>query len=145
MGAIKKSSVFAAAFVGLFAGSARAEGIVTAKVPFPFVIGRQEFPAGHYDIRTEDFSGTVVVIRGTDNRSASFALTIPADGRDPAGDQPALVFTRYENQYRLSQIWESSGEGRALRVPSATSKAARAGMETGPSALQTYVLDANWK
>ena len=30
------------------------------------------------------------------------------------GDQAALVFTRYENEYRLSDIWESNTEGFTL-------------------------------
>jgi hypothetical protein len=114
MSAIKKTSLFAVVFLGLFVSSARAEEIMTAKVPFPFAVGSEEFPAGRYEIRTANDSAVVVSIRGTDNRSASFALTISAEGGDPAGDRPALVFTRYENGYRLSQIWETRTEGRTL-------------------------------
>jgi len=118
MSAIKKSWVFGFAFVGLFAGSARAQEIITVNVPFPFVVGREAFPAGHYEIRPADESGSVIEIRGTDNRSVGFALTMAAGGGDPAGDQPVLVFTKYEKDYRLSQIWQSSTEGRALpRLP----------------------------
>jgi len=147
MSALKKSSVFVAAavFVGLFVSSARAQGIVTVKVPFPFVVAGRDFPAGRYDIRPDDESGAVVLIRGTDNRSASFAITIPADGHDPAGDLPALVFTKYETGYRLSEIWETRTQGRALAGASAVSKTARVETKDGPSAAPTYLLVANWK
>jgi hypothetical protein len=40
--------------------------------------------------------------------------TTPASGVGPAGDKPALTFTRDENAYRLSTIWESLTEGRML-------------------------------
>ena len=53
------------------------------------------------------------------NRSAAVVLTVHADGRDPAGTQPALVFTRSENAYQLSQIWESPSNGRELTAPRA--------------------------
>ena len=113
MSAIKKSSVCVVAFLGLFASSARAQEI-RATVPFPFVVGSEQFPAGRYDIRIPSDGAGVLAIRGTDHRAASFALTTPAEGDDPAGDQPVLVFKRYENGLRLSQIWESGTEGRAL-------------------------------
>ena len=112
--AIKKSSVFAAVFLGMFVSSARAQGIITVKVPFRFVVNHEEFPAGQYDIRTVGSAGAVISIEGMNNRSFAFALTMPAYGDDPEGDQPALVFKRYENEYRLSQIWESSTEGREI-------------------------------
>jgi hypothetical protein len=72
----------------------------------------EQFPAGRYDIINNQ---GLLTIRGLDNRSAVFALAIPANGRDPQGDQPALVFTRNEGDYRLSQVWESSNEGFALQ------------------------------
>ena len=62
MGAIRKSSVLTAVLLGMFVGSARAEGIVTVKVPFPFIVGHAEFPAGQYDIRKSEDIGSVVSI-----------------------------------------------------------------------------------
>ena len=41
----------------------------------------------------------------------AIVMTIPADGHDPAGNKPALTFSRFENGYRLSTIWESASEG----------------------------------
>src|SRR5580765_1407851 len=119
MGTIKKASVFTAAFLGMFVGSAHAQGIITVKVPFPFVVNKTAFPAGQYSIHTDDFNGAVVAIEGIGNHSDAFALAMPADGRDPAGSRPALVFTRYENGYRLSQIWESATDGKMLPGTSA--------------------------
>ena len=142
MRTIKTSILLAAAFVGLSLGSASAQETVVAKVPFPFVVRGEAFPAGRYEIRTDGYG--VLLIRGTDSGPSVFALTLPADGRDPAGDQPALVFTRYENGYRLSQIWDSRTEGRALFVlPSP--QVGRANVQPGASEPSAFVLVANWK
>jgi hypothetical protein len=145
MSAIKRSSVFAAVFLGMFVSSARAQGTITVKVPFPFVVNHEEFPAGQYDIRTVGSVGTVISIEGMNNRSFAFALTVPTVGRDPEGDQPVLVFKRYENGYRLSQIWESSAEGRELPGPSAAPETARVETQTEPSEGQAQVVEATWK
>jgi hypothetical protein len=115
MRAIKTSVVLAVGFIGMFAGSARAQEAVVARVPFAFVVRGQEFPAGRYNLTTEQ---GLLTIRGIDNNAGLFAMTTPAGGADPIGDQPALVFVRYEKTYRLSQIWDSSSEGLVLQGPS---------------------------
>jgi len=111
MRTFKRSVVLAAALVGVFAGSARAQEVLLAKVPFPFVVHGEQFPAGSYDLLNAQ---GLITIRGRDNRAAIFALATPADGQDPTGDRPSLVFIHNEREYRLSQIWESGREGLAL-------------------------------
>ena len=143
MRAISKSSLFAVVFLGMFAGSVHAQEMITARVPFPFVVGSEQFPAGHYDISTPGDNEGVMSIRGTDNRSASFALTTPAAGSDPAGDRPVLLFKRYENGYRLSQIWDSRTDGRELSGLSARRRTARAAAPVGLSEESTYLVEAS--
>ena len=111
MKTIATSAVLAVAFTGMFAGAARAQERVVVTVPFSFVVHGEELPAGHYDITSDE---GVLSIRGTDNSTRMFALTRPADGRDPAGEEPALVFVRYENENLLSEVWGDETEGRAL-------------------------------
>ena len=144
---IKTSSLFVAVFLGMFIGSARAQGIVIANVPFSFLVGHQEFPAGQYEIRNADEAGATISIEGVNNRSHAFALTMPAAGGDPVGDQPVLVFSRDENGYQLAQIWDSSTQGRALQgvSVSAARAATDARMLGEPSDPQAYVLGASWK
>jgi hypothetical protein len=113
--AINKSLAIAAVFLGVCAGSAHAEE-VTVKVPFPFVVHGQTLPAGEYVVAPATDDSAVMIIRGGNPRHESMALveTIPADGHDQAGDTPSLTFRHVENEYRLSTIWESGTEGRAL-------------------------------
>ena len=142
MNVIRKSSVFAAVFLGLFVTSARAQEIITVRIPFSFVVGHEEFPAGQYDIRSAMAGMPAIAIHGMDNASAAFAMTSRADGNDPAGDQPALVFTRYENEYRLSQIWESATDG--LDLAAAPGDAQAEGL-VDPSAARTFVITTKQK
>ena len=143
MRVIKISSLFALAFIVSFAGSARADDVMNVKVPFEFVVGNRSFPAGLYEVGTVTLGSGVFAIRGADNTLASVAMTIPANGRDPVGSRPALVFHRYENTYRLSQIWESNTKGRALTGLPAQ-KAAGTDARLAASGPATYVIQG-WR
>jgi len=112
---LTRSVLGAIACVVVTAGNAAAADMVDVKVPFPFVANGHTFPAGQYTIERAGTGTSVLLIRGDKhNRTAAFVSTTPADGRDPAGDRPALTFTRHENQYRLSAVWESATEGQTL-------------------------------
>jgi hypothetical protein len=115
MSVIRKASVCAAVVLGFGVSTAHAQGMMRVNVPFAFVVGQNQFAAGQYEIREIDGAANVIAIEGiSDPSSFGFVLTNSAYGKDPAGDQPTLVFTRYENQYRLTQIWDSTTEGREL-------------------------------
>ena len=112
---IKKSAVLALVLLGLCAGSARAAEVVV-KVPFPFTVRKQTLPAGEYVVQRVGQDPSVLLIRGNgiNDKARTIVMTGPAWGQDPAGDQPALTFTRHENQYRLSTIWDSRTDGRVV-------------------------------
>jgi hypothetical protein len=111
MSVLKKSSGLVAVFLGMFVSSARAQEMFVVRVPFPFAVHGEQLAAGRYDVTVD---GGVLMIRNADHGAGVFATTFGAGGGDPAGDKPALVFVRHEGHYMLSQIWESSNEGRAL-------------------------------
>ena len=106
-----RSTILTATLLGLFAGTSRAQEVITARISFSFIASNEQFPAGRYVFTETD---GVLTMRGWDNEKGIFALTVPADSRDPNGDQPALVFTRYENTYKLAEIWNSEHDGSAL-------------------------------
>jgi hypothetical protein len=109
---MKKSVMLAALFVVICGGAARAN-TVEVKVPFPFLVRGHVMPAGQYLIERDGTS--VVLIRGEkDTHAAAFVVTMPASGHDPSGDTPALTFTQHEKQRKLSAIWESENNGRAV-------------------------------
>ena len=108
---LKTSSLAAAVLLGLFAGTSHAQDRVNARVPFSFVVGTKEFPAGRYEFTT---SQELLTIRGRDNGKGMFTIVNPAGGRGPRGDEPVLIFSRYENTYRLTDIWNSDTRGSSL-------------------------------
>jgi hypothetical protein len=136
MRSIRTSLVFAAVGLGLFAGQARAQETVAVKIPFSFVVNGKEMPAGQYDIRPVDEEGFVVLLEDTNLQSTMIVSTISADGYDPAGDQPALIFTRQNNGYRLSQIWKSERGGREIPASSADRREARTNAGHEPDDVQ---------
>ena len=111
---LTKSVILAGVFL-LFAGAnanAALLDVLEVKVPFPFVVNGQSFPAGRYSVERDDLTSSVLLLRGENgNHAAAFVSTVPAGGQDPAGRVPVLTFKRYENQYRLSNVWESGSQG----------------------------------
>jgi len=115
---ITKAVLLAAALAVSAAGAARADTL-DVKVPFPFVVRGQSMPAGEYRIEND---GPVVSLRPEHGRGGVIFLgTTPARGHDPAGDTPALIFTRGGTQYRLANIWLSAQRGEAVPRSSARS------------------------
>jgi len=114
---LKTSTVVAGfALLALFGGSgiARAdtEALMIIKVPFSFVADGRTLPAGRYLVEREDLGSSVLLLEGEGGtRVGRFVPTVPAGGRDPNGDVPALTFTRQGNQFHLSAVWESRTEG----------------------------------
>src|SRR5262245_29550960 len=104
-----KAGLFAAAFLLLAAGSAKA-GTMEVKVPFPFMVQGKTLPAGQYRV-TEDEG--VVQFKGehSNKKESLYFLVVPVTGRDPEGDKPTLSFSHAENQYQLADIWESEAYG----------------------------------
>jgi hypothetical protein len=113
---LKRSLVLAALCAGVTGAPAYAQDTITARVPFDFVVNGQPFHAGKYEVKTNAAIGAadVVSVRGQDGKAFTFVLTTPASGHDPTRNEPALVFTRHERTYALSQVWESDMMGREL-------------------------------
>jgi hypothetical protein len=106
-----KSAMLGAAVL-LASGTARAANL-EVNVPFSFIVNHETFPAGRYHIEQDSLAGpTVWTIRGMNTPQAAIIVTHEAGGQGPS--KPALQFERRENQYRLSNIWESPTEGQTI-------------------------------
>jgi hypothetical protein len=136
---LKTSTLTAAVFIGLLVGVSNAQDILNARIPFSFVVGSEEFPAGRYEFRTQQ---AILTIRGRDNGRGMFAITQPADGLDPKGDQPLLVFSHYENTYRLMNIWNSQTRGSSLVLRRARKSTNRVTSNTDQVVLITLTASA---
>jgi hypothetical protein len=119
---------------------AHAQTRMVATVPFDFIVRGKTFPAGNYEVRVSDSADGIAFIDNLKSNEATFAVTIPSAGTDPAGSQAALVFDRIENRYFLAQIWQSRSGGEALLGPFARRRSSRA---RATAEENTFVLAAN--
>jgi len=94
-----------------------AQSRIVANVPFDFIVHGQTFPAGNYEVSLSGSANAIALIDNLKSNVATFVVTIRSGGIDPAGQEPALVFRHVENQYFLTEIWESQREGELLPGP----------------------------
>jgi len=95
------------------ASAGQLDDTIVAKVPFDFVVGTAQMPAGNYVVKNVSDDETVVLVESTDGRHAAYAITIPAPTNASDG-RATLVFDKREDQYVLSKVMPSDGEGREL-------------------------------
>jgi hypothetical protein len=81
-----------------------AQTTLKATVPFPFMVGKTEVPAGTYTI--DSISHSAIAIRGT---ATGGVLTLVNHGPESNDGTPKLVFNKYGDKYFLSQVSRGSG------------------------------------
>jgi hypothetical protein len=99
-----------------------AQTTVKATVPFPFMVGKTEVPAGTYTINRT--AQSVIAIRDCDTGRGVFSLFIPERPGSNDGT-PKLVFNKYGNRYFLSQISRGFGSDVMQLPPSKLEKELR--------------------
>lgn len=87
----------------------------TADIPFEFSVGDRTFPAGHYSVSrlNPQSDKAVLAIKSRDGRMSKIVLTTPIEGAR-APETAKLVFSRYDDQYFLTEVWapaDSTGRG----------------------------------
>ena len=82
------------------------------EVPFSFHMGDKALPSGKYVLDT-DASRNIVRVRSVDGGNAALMLSI-AIGKPARRDEGKLIFSRYGDEYFLSEIWGPDTDGRAL-------------------------------
>ena len=104
-------------------------------VPFNFVAGAQVWAAGEYEVNP--MANGFVRIRNLDDSRSAFLFT-SATGTGRESGNPRLVFTRYGEQYFLSEIWPLTLQGRALAKSAAERElASKAKSSTTVAALRS--------
>ncbi|HXY13173.1 MAG TPA: hypothetical protein VEI26_01590 [Terriglobales bacterium] len=110
-----KKQLFALLGLGLLlsAASAYAQTMAYAhtinlkvNVPFNFVVTAETLPSGEYTIRSEPNVEHALSINAAGQKSRVFLATPSLSLKGmKASQQTKLVFTRYGDQYFLSEIW----------------------------------------
>ncbi len=87
----------------LATGSAYAQSSsVAANVPFNFVAGNLQLPAGEYVIKAGSPSQAILSISGADSKKLVMSNLCESPN---APEQTKLVFHHYGDRYFLAQIW----------------------------------------
>ena len=114
MSSVIKRAIVAVVVLLASAVAAQAETL-EVKVPFAFLVGSTQMPAGTYRLERGSMSSSVMLIRGEHgNNAQAFVLTTPLKGGSPVRDEPALVFVPDETANRLTQVWGSASSGQEV-------------------------------
>lgn len=87
--------------------------LITADIPFDFIVADQTFAAGKYTVRTASDNGKVLKITSLDGESSIVRLSNSVT--DSSTKQYArMVFHRYGQDYFLAEVWSGDNSGRQL-------------------------------
>jgi len=97
-----------------FTRVAQAQELLAVNIPFDFVAGNTQLPAGEYTVRVSAPTHTIILISRKDSATSAFLVTNAAVSAEPQSESK-LIFNRYGERYFLSQVWtEGNSQGRQL-------------------------------
>lgn len=101
---------------------AQTSNVQTANIPFEFSIGGKTFPAGHYSVTrlNPQSDKAALLIKSMDGRTSKIVLTTPVQA-NRAQEKAKLVFSRYADQYFLSEVW-TPADSTGLELPKSRSE-----------------------
>lgn len=96
---------------------AQSNNAQTANIPFSFNVGEKTFPAGEYSVTrlNPQSDKAALAIKSTDGRLSKVVLTNPVQAAK-AQEAAKLIFSRYGDQYFLSQVW-TPADNTGLELP----------------------------
>ena len=120
--------------------SAQSARRIVATVPFNFIVGDTEMPAGTYGVMPAPTGSGIMRITGAENSKTVLRLSSSLH-RSNAG-RGKLVFHRYQDQYFLSEIWVAGEtDGRQLFKSSREKTMKRDQLASNPSKQAYQVIE----
>ena len=99
---IMTSILMAAGIAGPFVAHLSAQDSRTAAdIPFAFIANQTVMPAGHYELKSIDASGSLFTLRNANGRGVLFAAGMRENG---SPDRPHLTFACYGKECVLAEI-----------------------------------------
>jgi hypothetical protein len=97
----------------LVSANAQSTSLVTADIPFDFIVSNKTLPSGKYTVKSATSDGRGLSIRSREGKSSAIVLTL--DVAEKSKKQIArMVFHRYGQQYFLAKVWSGDSWGRQL-------------------------------
>ena len=113
----------------LTSAQAQSDRLITASLPFNFVIKDRALPAGEYVFALVQLGGSdAIKIQSADGHITGFVPTRSARAKASQAE-PKLVFNRYGDQYFLSQVWGLGDSMQQVAKPRAEDRVAKSATE----------------
>ena len=87
--------------------------VVTADIPFDFIVADKTLPSGKYTVRSASADGMALKISSLDGESSAMRLSNLAVATGKKRNAK-MVFHRYGQQYFLAEVWSGDNYGRQL-------------------------------
>ena len=110
--------------------STYAQATIEATVPFNFMVGKAEMPAGTYTINR--LSSSAIEIKGSTTKKSAVSI-VWSEGPSGSDSAAKLVFNRYGDSYFLSQVTRGSGANVMQLPTSKLEQEQRIASTSGPS------------
>ena len=110
--------------------STYAQATIEATVPFNFMVGKAEMPAGTYTINR--LSSSAIEIKGSTTKKSAVSI-VWSEGASASDSAAKLVFNRYGDSYFLSQVTRGSGASVMQLPTSKLEQEQRIASTSGPS------------
>jgi len=110
--------------------STYAQATIEATVPFNFMVGKAEMPAGTYTINR--LSSSAIEIKGSTTKKSAVSI-VWSEGPSGSDSAAKLVFNRYGDSYFLSQVTRGSGASVMQLPTSKLEQEQRIASTSGPS------------
>jgi hypothetical protein len=97
----------------LVSANGQSTSLVTANIPFDFIVGNKTLPSGKYTVNSATRDGQGMRITSRAGKSSAIVLTL--DVAEKSKKRIArMVFHRYGQQYFLAEVWSGDSYGRQL-------------------------------
>lgn len=108
---MKRNLLFVFAAVVLATTIVSAQSQVQFEIPFPFIAGRAEQPAGVWVVSQSSSNPHLQTFHRIGGTEKFMVMSGPAYGSPYGSGAARAVFNRYEGQYFLSEVWHSRLSG----------------------------------
>ena len=108
-------ALFGALIASTVPDALAASPLITAQVPFAFMVGNRKMPAGSYTVASSATTSSVFYIQGAGQAIA--VLSSPLDTAMKDGAKPALVFETKGSERYLVGVRMDGEPGRSISSP----------------------------
>lgn len=93
----------------------------TVKVPFSFIVGNTELPAGNYVVKAYPDAADIVALVSADGHKYATILTVEHQSTEQT-TTPELLFQKYDDHYFLASVTSEGTQKEVVLTPATMRK-----------------------